>query len=104
MAKRLGADENAAKFLAALGQIAKAQPKRKARGKPPKNVLKGTIEEIAEKARHILREICPEAWCQEQEWDARIDFGVKQPDGSVAMEWIVFVRLPRAGLENVPSA
>jgi len=53
------------------------------------DLLTGTIEEIAEKARGILRAICPEAWCQEQEWDNRIDFGVEQPDGKVVSEWIV---------------
>ena len=51
--------------------------------------LTGTIEEIGEIARHILSGICTEAWCQEQEWDSRIDFYVKQPDGTIVSEWIV---------------
>ena len=50
--------------------------------------LTGTIEEIAEKARRILQAIAPDAWCQEQEWDDRIDFSVKQPDGKIVSEWI----------------
>jgi len=57
------------------------------------DLLTGAIEEVAEKARRILTEICPEAWCQEQEWDNRIDFGVKQPDGKVVSEWIVLGEL-----------
>lgn len=52
-------------------------------------LLTGTIEEIGEIARHILSGICPEAWCQEQEWDNRIDFYVRQPDGKIVSEWIV---------------
>jgi hypothetical protein len=52
-------------------------------------LLTGTIEEIAEIARLILSGICPDAWCQEQEWDSRIDFHVEQPDGKIASEWIV---------------
>ena len=36
----------------------------------------------------ILAAIVPDAWCQAQEWDNRIDCGVTQPDGTVAAEMI----------------
>lgn len=52
------------------------------------NLLTGTIDEIAAKAEKILAGIVPGAWCQAQEWDNCIDCGVKQPDGSVAIEMI----------------
>jgi hypothetical protein len=52
-------------------------------------ILTGTIEEIAEKAERILKAIAPDAWCLEQEWDNRIDCGIKQADGKVVAEMIL---------------
>jgi hypothetical protein len=52
------------------------------------DLLSGTIEEIAAKAERILTEVTPGAWCQAQEWDNRIDCGVKEPNGSIAVEMI----------------
>ena len=53
------------------------------------SLLTGTIDEIAEKAERILATVAPDAWCQAQEWDSRIDCGIKLPDGSVVAEMIV---------------
>jgi hypothetical protein len=60
----------------------------KQRCKMNDDILTGTIDEISDQAEKILAAIVPGAWCQAQEWDNRIDCGVKQPDGSVATEMI----------------
>ena len=57
--------------------------------KVAEGLLTGTIEEIAEKTQRIVTAIAPDAWCQEQEWDNRIDCGIKQPDGSVVFDMIL---------------
>ena len=36
----------------------------------------------------ILAEIAPGAWCQAQEWDSRIDCGIRLPDGRVVAEMV----------------
>jgi hypothetical protein len=51
-------------------------------------LLTGTIEEIAEQAKRILAAVAPDAWCQAQEWDNRIDCGIWLPDGTVVAEMI----------------
>jgi hypothetical protein len=53
------------------------------------NLLTGTIEEVAEQAQRILASMAPGTWCQAQEWDGRIDCGIKLPDGSVVAEMIL---------------
>jgi hypothetical protein len=53
------------------------------------DLLTGSIDEIAEKAWRILKTIAPDAWCQEREWDNRLDCRIKQPDGKVVAEMIL---------------
>jgi len=53
------------------------------------NLLTGTIEEVAEQAERILASVAPGAWCQAQEWDGRIDCGIKLPDGGVVAEMVL---------------
>jgi hypothetical protein len=53
------------------------------------NPLTGTIEEVAEQAERILASIALDTWCVTQEWDDRIDCGIKMPDGSIAAEMIL---------------
>jgi len=52
-------------------------------------LLTGTIEEITAQAERILASVAPGAWCQAQEWDGRIDCGIKLPDGGVVAEMIL---------------
>jgi hypothetical protein len=75
---RLGADEHKARFEA-----------KESKGKMTEPILTGTIEEIVEKAERILKAIAPDAWCLEQEWDSRIDCGIRQADGIVVAEMIL---------------
>jgi hypothetical protein len=51
-------------------------------------LLIGSIDEISEQAERIVTSIAPDAWCQAQEWDNRIDCGIKLPDGKVVAEMI----------------
>ena len=51
-------------------------------------LLIGSIDEISEQAEQIVTAIAPDAWCQAQEWDNRIDCGIKLPDGKVVAEMI----------------
>jgi hypothetical protein len=51
--------------------------------------LSGTIEEVAEQAQRLLRSAAPDAWCQAQEWDSRIDCEIKLSDGSVVGEMVL---------------
>ncbi|MGA8498971.1 MAG: hypothetical protein WB764_26045 [Xanthobacteraceae bacterium] len=52
-------------------------------------LLSGTIEEVAEQAQRLLASEAPDAWCQAQEWDSRIDCEIKLPDGSVVGEMVL---------------
>ena len=52
-------------------------------------LLTGTIEEITAQAERILASVAPGAWCQAQEWDGRIDCGIKLPDGGAVAERIL---------------
>jgi len=51
-------------------------------------LLTGTVEDVAEQAERILAAVAPGAWCQAQEWDDRIDCGIKLPDGTVVAEMV----------------
>ena len=53
------------------------------------NLLTGTIEEVAEQAERILASVASGAWCQAQEWDGRIDCGIKLRDGGVVAEMVL---------------
>jgi hypothetical protein len=53
------------------------------------NLLTGTIEEIAEKARKILASYVSDAHCVPQEWDNRIDCIVRLPSGIVVGEMVL---------------
>jgi len=52
-------------------------------------LLTGTIEEITAQAERILASVASGAWCQAQEWDGRIDCGIKLPDGGAVAERIL---------------
>jgi len=62
------------------------------------DLLVGTIDEIAAQAQRILNGIVPGAWCQPQEYDNRIDCGVRQPDGNVAAEMIALEYATEKGI------
>jgi hypothetical protein len=53
----------------------------------------GTIEEIAERAEHILGAVAPGARCVAQEWDNRIDCLIRLPDGRVVGEMVFLDKL-----------
>jgi hypothetical protein len=50
--------------------------------------LTGSIDDVAQAAERILQSIVPDAWCQAQEWDGRIDCGIRLADGGLAAEMI----------------
>jgi len=51
--------------------------------------LVGTVEQIAEQTERILKTISVDAWSCPQEWDGRIDCGIKLADGNIAAEMIL---------------
>jgi hypothetical protein len=64
------------------------------------NLLTGTIEEIAEQAERILASVASDTWCVAQEWDGRIDCGIKMPDGSIAAEMILLSSATEARIKE----
>ena len=44
--------------------------------------IKGTIQEIAEKAQRLLRSLVPNSHCTAHEWDDRIDCTARLPNGT----------------------
>ena len=48
------------------------------------DVFVGSADEIADKAERLLKAIVPDAWCQAQEWDNRMDCGITLNDEVVA--------------------
>lgn len=48
------------------------------------DLIAGSIDEIAEKARALLIAIVPDAWCNAQGWDNRLDCGITLGGRAVA--------------------
>ena len=51
-------------------------------------LLIGSIDEISGQAERIVTAIASDAWCHAQEWDNRIDCGIRLPNGKVVAEMI----------------
>jgi hypothetical protein len=52
------------------------------------DLLIGSIDEISEQAKQIVAAIAPDAWCEVQDWDDRIDCMILLPDGSMIGEMV----------------
>jgi hypothetical protein len=64
------------------------------------NLMTGTIQEIEKQAETILVAVAPDAWCQAQEWDNRIDCCIKLSDGKVIGEMVSLTRVTEARIRQ----